>query len=135
MYLVEYTGEATQFQRISASPGGYYRFGGPKDSASRRFYVHEVDLAKFERNSKFKVVTEGQASAAVQADVEPLPADTQEGPGAQLIRAGLSVPVAALLVEAGYTDPAAVAALSDEELLAIKDIGKNRLASIRKALG
>ncbi|HMN10736.1 MAG TPA: helix-hairpin-helix domain-containing protein [Bellilinea sp.] len=134
MYLVEYVGEATQFQRVRTSRRGYYRYGGPVGTSSRRFYVYPEDIHKFDSNAKFKVIATPESSIQTEVDTEPLPAETQEMPEARLLAAGLSPQVAAALMEAGYTDPDEVSNLSDEQLLNMKGIGAGRLSSIRSAL-
>ena len=77
-----------------------------------------------------QAVAELQASGRGQGEPAPQP---QPATGTERLAQVLgNVRLASILVRAGYTSPAAVAAASDEALLAVDGVGEKALAVIRE---
>lgn len=138
MLAVEYTGPATQFQKVNSrlDPSYVYKYGGPMGHPRRHFYAFKEDIEQYFGLHKDFVVHESQVDAATKGADLKIKAEVRHD------TSPVSAPVDVLdiddatktiLKSAGYltTDDLKV---HDAQLLAIKHIGAKRLEQIRHAV-
>lgn len=106
------------------------------DALAERFGIHAqrdaldaAGTARYERDLYTSEAVADLLEAIVAATAE------QAEPASEFAAMGVDPSIAEKLIDAGYGDAAAVRAASDDDLLAIKGVGKATVRDLRASLG